>query len=384
MTMTAPGNPTPETPPTPSRSAARLKALAAVVAAFLGLVLVARCGAGIEDLNPELASDATPTATATTEPSPSPTAEPTTSPSTPAATATPTSEPAAESPEQALAIVTQVVSAQAASALVPDAAGDAARAQVYAGSALTAANASAKLRTTLSADALADLPLKLDAAPVLAISRGTAYPRTILVRALKAKTGAPVYLTLMALDASGYRIHNQATMLPGNFSGQFDALAKGSPVVTDGSGLAIAPDALMAAYAAWLAFPRTATAPPATLANDAFAESLLKGAQGESAALKDVAKLTQAHAPVGAQVAIRLAEGKGALVTTVIERVDTYTETTANALTPPKEYTILTGKTVIDKKATLKSLQFVVFFVPPSGPAQAIAASDQLVDASGS
>ncbi|MEI2826123.1 MAG: hypothetical protein V9F04_06715 [Dermatophilaceae bacterium] len=383
MTMNAPET----TPAGRARNAARLKAVAAVVAAFLGLVLVARCGSGIEDLNPDLASEATTSATATSEPSPSPTVEttPTTpTPSTPVATATPTSEPGAETPEQALAIVTQIVAAQAAAAVVPDAAGDAARAQVYAGPALIAANAAAKLRTTLSADALADLSLKLDAAPVLAISRGAAYPRSIVVRALKAKTGAPVYLLLHAVDASGYRIHNQATMLPGTFSGQFDALAAGSPVVTDGSGLAIAPDALMAAYAAWLAFPRAAAAPPATLANDAFADSLLKGAQSESAALKDVAKLTQAHTPIGTQVAIRLGEGKGALATMVIERTDTYTETTANALTPPKEYTILTGKTVIDKKATLKSLQFIVFFVPPSGPAQAIAVSDQLVSASGS
>ncbi len=384
MTMNTPGQTTPETPPTPSRSAARLKALAAVVAAFLGLVLVARCGAGLEDLNPELASDATATATATTEPSPSSAPEPTASPSTPAATPTPSSEPAAETPDGALAIVTHLVAGQAASAVTPDAAGDTARSQVYAGPALTAANAAAKLRTALSADALADLPLKLDAAPVLAISRGTAYPRTILVRALKAKTGAPVYLFLIATDASGYRIHNQSTMLPGTFSAQFDALAQGSPVVTDGSGLSVAPDALMAAYAGWLAFPRTSPTAPATLVNDGFAESLLQGAQAEAAALRDVAKVTQVHAPLGVQTALRLAEGKGALVATVIERNDTYTETTANALTPPREYTILTGKQVIDKKATLKSLQFVVFFVPPSGPAQAVAASDQLVAASGS
>ncbi|MBP8881480.1 MAG: hypothetical protein KBG77_10260 [Dermatophilaceae bacterium] len=354
----------------------RTKVLLAIVASFLGLVLLAKCGAATDDgsagsTGVETTTAAVPSTTITATPSltPSP---------------TPTLAPAAESADNALAISTRIIAAQSALAATPGGAGDAGRAEVYIGPALTAANAAAKLQSTLSPEALADLPLKLDNNPVLAISRGTAYPRAMVVRALKAQTGSPVVLVLIATEGDNYRIHNQATLLPSGFSGRFDALAKGSPTPNDGAGLAIAPDALMTEYAGWLAFPRTADAPPASIANDSFSDQLIAAAKAQAASLRGVGTLTQAHAPVGAQLTIALAEDKGALVATVLERTDTYTETTANALTPPKEFSVLTGKTVIDKKATLKSFEFVLFYVPPSGPAQVVAASDQLVAASGS
>jgi len=73
---------------------------------------------------------------------------------------------------------------------------------------------------------------------------------------------------------------------------------------------------------------------------------------------------------------MRAVSGQGAYVVAVIERKDTFTEKTANALTPPKAFTILSGKTVVDKTAVLRAYEFVVVHI--------VAAADQLYAASGS
>ena len=71
-------------------------------------------------------------------------------------------------------------------------------------------------------------------------------------------------------------------------------------------------------------------------------------------------------------------------IVAVIERKDNFTEKTANALTPPKAFTILSGKTVVDKTAVLRAYEFVVVHIPASGKATVVAAADQLYAASGS
>ena len=67
----------------------------------------------------------------------------------------------------------------------------------------------------------------------------------------------------------------------------------------------------------------------------------------------------------------------------VIERKDSLTEKTTNALTPSKAFTILSGKSVINKSAVLSTYEFVVFHIPASGKATVVAAAEQLYAASG-
>ena len=67
----------------------------------------------------------------------------------------------------------------------------------------------------------------------------------------------------------------------------------------------------------------------------------------------------------------------------MIERKDSLTEKTANALTPSKAFTILSGKSVINKRAVLSTYEFVVFHIPASGKATVVAAAEQLYAASG-
>lgn len=93
--------------------------------------------------------------------------------------------------------------------------------------------------------------------------------------------------------------------------------------------------------------------------------------------------LKQTHTPAGIIAAMRAVSGQGAYVVAVIERKDSLTEKTANALTPSKAFTILSGKSVINKSAVLSTYEFVVFHIPASGKATVVAAAEQLYAASG-
>jgi hypothetical protein len=288
----------------------------------------------------------------------------------------------AETAEQASAIVVKLIADQAAAASHPGADGDPMRAAVYASHGLTAAQAQAKLNGTLTNDQKADLALSPDGAVVLGVSRGADYPRVVVFSAKLAKSGSLALVLATAADAAtGYRIIAVSTMLPSASVGGFDPQA-GSPVVADGAGLAVANEALLNGYAASLAYPAPAAADQ-PFTDDAFASGVKAGAKAQAKALTAAGTFRQTHDPIGVDGGLRAADG-GALVFLVMQRNDKLTEGTANALTPTAAFTALTGKTVIDKSATLRSLEFVVFHVPVSGKATAVAAAEQLYAASGS
>lgn len=304
---------------------------------------------------------------------------------TPAATGTsaaPTPS-GAESAEGAAAILGKVLADQPVAITASGAEGPFKRGDVYVGTAFHVAEAQAKLASTMTETERADLALSATKAVVLAVSRGAAYPRTIIAAATKAKSGAPVLLLLTTPDAATpYKIAASTSLLAGATVGQFDTVATGSPAVTDGP-LAVAPDALLAAYAASLAYP-TKTQPAQPFAPDSFAAALLTSERNQVKAFARGTSLTSVHTPTGVLGGLRMPAGKGALVFVAMERKDVLTETTANSLTPTPAFTVLSGKSVITSRAELRSLEIVAFTVPESGPAQAVAADDQLFAASGS
>ena len=239
------------------------------------------------------------------------------------------------------------------------------------------------LAPAMTAEQKADLALKPETIAILAISQGQAYPRSIVAKVQSAQTNSPVLLLVQAADAAvGYRIVSQATVLPGAPTVQFPPVAAGSLPGADGVGLSMTASDLAASYAASVAFPRPAA--DARLADDSFSAELLKNARAQAASLSRSGSLKQVHTVVATPAALRLASGRGALVFGILDRADTLTETTTNALTPSREFTILSGKTLIDKKAVLTSAEFLVWYVPESGKVTLLAAADQLVGASGS
>jgi hypothetical protein len=355
---------------------ARTGAVATAVAAALALAVGGCTGSSSDQ------PAGSPTSSSRVSPSSSVT--PSSAGPTPTTPSTPTAQ-GAESAAAATAALTKVLTDQAAAAAKPGADGLALRQGVYAAEALTAATARGRLVSTLTADQKADLALNPADAVVLAVSRGTAYPRSIVAKSATAKTGQFVLLLLNAADAAtGYRIIHQTNVLPGASVGNFDSVAAGSPLVTDNTGLAVAPQALLEAYAAGLAFP----APPAPAAplfgDDGFAKSLRDNIANTASSLGAAVTLRQQHTPVRIVGTLRTAGGKGALVFGVLERKDTLTEKSAGSLQVNDVFRILSGKTTVDKQAVLTALEFVVWQVPASGPAVAVAAADQATAASGS
>lgn len=95
--------------------------------------------------------------------------------------------------------------------------------------------------------------------------------------------------------------------------------------------------------------------------------------------------MTQVHTPKGDLAGLQLPGGKGVLVFGVLDRKETVTETTPNALNATPAFKLLSGKSVIDKKAVLGALEFLVVEIPVgTGQPRVVAAQDQLVSASGS
>lgn len=287
---------------------------------------------------------------------------------------------------RAQAIAAQVIGQATKAATSPGAEGDAARKAAFAGDALTAAQADAKLASTRSAADKAALVLTPTAPVVLAISQGPAYPRSMVVKTTRAASGLPVLYLMTTPDVkTAFRIVASAQMLPGAQVPAFDPLATGSPSLGDGSDLATAPEKLTASYAASLAFPAPAADPKAPFTKDSFATTVHTNAGAASLKLGTVASLSQEHTAKDVPGGLRLAAQKGALAFTVLQRKDEILRKTEGTITPTPQFTALTGLTEIKAEATQSWLEFVVFVIPQTAGAQAtaVAADEHLVAATG-
>jgi hypothetical protein len=256
----------------------------------------------------------------------------------------------------------------------------------YTGEALRAAKA--KLKLTPLRPAGVDSPLLAPPQPLLlALSRGFGFPRVMVVQTVDAKGSLPILHLLTSPDAATpYRLSTSATMLPSSSVKPFDALRQGSPVVTDGTGLAVSDGALLKAYAAGMAFPVKAVPNP-PFAADPFSAQLRVRATAVAKAVAAQATFSQVHQVVpGSAYAVRQANGD-ALVFGVIERTDSFKVKKGQAVntTGNPEFVLLSGKKKVTKSASITTLEFVVFAVPRStGQARLVAASEQVVAGSGS
>ena len=222
---------------------------------------------------------------------------------------------------------------------------------------------------------------------LLAVPRGFGFPRVILAQTVASEGPLPILYLLTSPDAATpYRISASARMLLASSLKPFDALTKGSPLVTDGSGLAVGGTELLQAYAAGMAFPAKAVTDP-PFAADVFSGQVRAKAAAVAKAVAAQATFAQVHKVVPSSVyAVRQASGD-ALVFGVIERTDSFTVKSGQAVSTAenKEFVLLTGKKRVARSATITRLEFVVFAVPRSpGQATLVAASEQVVAGSGS
>jgi hypothetical protein len=278
------------------------------------------------------------------------------------------------------AVAARVLREATAAAQAQGAQGKALREKALTGPALVAATAASR---TPSPTATRDPVSRPPEPTVLAVSRGTGWPRVMLVqtRVDGGRTG------LALLTSSGarapYRLAASAPMLPGESIPALDPRGDGSPLVTDGEGLPVAPGELLKEYAAGLGYPKPASTPHVDV-TDAFSSMVRQNAAAQARALGPLGSLSQRHTGLPkATVALRLAGG-GAVVFAAMERVDVLTlGPKGKSLTPSKDFTELSGRKALTKRAVLTTLETVVLVVPEVGKAQVVAADEQLLSARG-
>ena len=288
--------------------------------------------------------------------------------------------------EQAERIITRDFAAAQQAETATGAAAKTALSTAYTGQGLRAATA--RIRLAAIQPSAADSPLLAPNKPLLlAVPRGFGYPRVMVAQTVAAEGSLPVLHLLTSPDASTpYRITASATMMPASTVKPFDPLNQGSPLVTDGKGLAMSDTALLKAYAEAMAFPaKPVKAPP--FAADPFSSQVRVRAAAVAKSVVTQAKFSQVHKVVPHSVyAVRQADG-GALVFGVIVRTDSFAVKSGQAVNTVanKAFVLLSGKKKVTKSASITTVEFVVFSVPrETGRATLVAASEQVVAGSGS
>jgi hypothetical protein len=180
-----------------------------------------------------------------------------------------------------------------------------------------------------------------------------------------------------------FKLASSARMHPGSTVAALDSLRSGSPLVTDGADLPVAPDKLVQEYAGALAYPKAGPAPDVET-GDTFALAVRANAAAQAKSLGKLATLTQKHVPQEGTTAIRLKDG-GALVFALMQRTDTITLSEGGkSLTPSADVQRLVGKQTLTRSAQLQTYEVVVFTVPPQGKATVVAVDEVLAAAKGS
>ncbi len=257
------------------------------------------------------------------------------------------------------------------------------RAEALTGSALAVADAASRLEPGSQPKPTAGSLTRSDPPKVLAVSRGNAWPRVILVQTTTDGGAAQLNLLTSPDARTPFRLSSRATMHPGAQVAALDSLTQGSPLLTDPGQLATAPDALVKEYAASLAYPKPAAAPDID-STDPFSVAVPANAADQAKAFGKLATLTQKHTPQPARTVSIALRGGGALVFALMERTDTITlKSGGKSLTPSAEFQRLVGKKTLTKSAELKSYETVVFTVPTEGKASVVAADEVLYSAKG-
>lgn len=285
------------------------------------------------------------------------------------------------SPEQADVIATRVLTDAATATSAPASAAKALRAASMTGSALTVATAADQLGVTSAASLN---PVTVPPQPrVLAISRGTGWPRVILVQTTDS-SGASVLNLLSSPDVrTPFKLAASATMHAGATVPALDPLTAGSPLSVALGAVPVAPQDLVSEYAASLAYPKPK--PSAHVSTgDPFSTGVQANAAAQAKSFGALASLTRTHRPQASQTVSIALKGGGALVFALLERTDDITLAAGGkSLTPSPQFQKLVGKKTLTRSAELKTYETVVFTVPPQGQASVVAADETLVSAKG-
>lgn len=262
------------------------------------------------------------------------------------------------------------------------------REQTYAGPEADAAKARALLRS--EGDLTPSDPIVNPVDPnLLAISAGPKLPAYLFAQTTP-QVGALPQLHVLRTNDKGRnpRIIHTSTMLPGASLRPFDPRGNGSPVLGGGAkGLNVKPRELVESYATSLGSNVSPDFDELPFRRDPFFTAVRSAASKQAADVSSQALFSQRHAVVPDSITVVKRADDWALVFAVLERTDRFEVKDGSYLEGPETWlAFLPRETRITQRAELKTLEFVVFSVPEEGikgKAKLIAASEQLVGASG-
>lgn len=251
---------------------------------------------------------------------------------------------------------------------------------VLADAALAQAQAATKIGSVTATDPLQ----KVSDPTVVAISRGKAWPRAMLVGTLDEASKTQTLHVLMSTSAiDPFKVYASVPMLPGTSVPALGDLAVGSPLITstDKAGAPLGSAEALTAYSAALNYPKP-VASKAVGTGDAYATALRTSAAVQVKALGALASFNQTHAPVAKNsIAFGLADG-GTVTFGQLTRRDVITASAgAKELVIPAGYSKLVGKGKASKNIVINSLEQLVVVIPAKGLATTVGADEQLVSA---
>lgn len=220
---------------------------------------------------------------------------------------------------------------------------------------------------------------------VLAMSRGSEWPRAILAATLDEESSAQHLHVLVSTSATDqFKVYATAKMLPGTSIPALGDLSDGVGFEVATAEAPIEASTVVDDYAKALAFP-TPAAVETVGVEDTYAQSVMSNAKAQHESLDDLGALTQAHAPIPDSVLAMTTSDGGAVVFGQMVRTDTITLTDK-----AKELAIgdpvlqgLSGKKLVTKNFTTRSLGNFIFVAPASGPATLIGAEETYLEAGG-
>lgn len=257
-------------------------------------------------------------------------------------------------------------------------AADAARSKVLSGPALREVNAAVR-----SKDKGTRTSQQVKGLKVLAVSRGTSWPRAVLATS---KTKDVQYLHVLVAESADqpYTLFADVPMAAGASVPALAPVDEGAPVK-----MSKAPeqDVTTAAnsWAKGVAFPAASAAPKDVSVRDGFSVALKKNAKKTDDELGDLATYRQRQAIAkGETVAFELADG-GSLTFVPMTRTDTITATKKLKELKIQQSALehVLDASTVTKALSIKHAETVAFVTPEEGAARVVGASDVLESAKG-
>ncbi len=216
---------------------------------------------------------------------------------------------------------------------------------------------------------------------VLAVSRSTEWPRTMLVTR---RHGQVQQLHVLVAESvtEPYRLFASVDMSSGASVPSLGSPTEGTKV-TVGTAPATTRERLVG-WTKAVAYPAPKKMPEDVSVADDFSTALRSNARQQDRRLKDLGSLTQQQTLTkGDAVTFTLADG-GTLSFSALTRTETVEAgRKAKELKLPKDLADLVGKTVVRRSVSTTTAETVALVVPAKGKASVVGASQQLTGAKG-